>query len=288
MLEAFARAVLEHGELAQYIAFLGLLVILGGLELVVPRLARLPDRRHRWFANFGLTAVNIVVLGALPVSGIAAAVWAETYGFGLLNAIEAPVAAVVLLTLAARSLISYGVHASMHRVPLLWRFHRVHHLDTHLDVSTTARFHPIEFVLGAIVLIPSIALLGLSAWVLMVYEVLDAAANVFTHSNVRIPSWADRIVRVVLVTPDMHRVHHSSFQPETDSNYGAVFSFWDRVFGTYRAEPRDGYERLELGLDHPRGPEAQALGWLLGSPFVRPPQPAGAQRSEPGPSRFPL
>jgi sterol desaturase/sphingolipid hydroxylase (fatty acid hydroxylase superfamily) len=179
--------------------------------------------------------------------------------------VSLPLAVSVPLTLLARGFISFFTHRLMHGVPWLWRLHRVHHLDTELDVTTTVRFHPLELVVGALPGIPIVVAFGLVPWVLVLYEVLDVAVTLWSHSNLRIPAPLDRVLRYVVVTPDLHRVHHSTWQPETDSNFGAVFPVWDLVFGTYRATPRDGHERMRLGLDEVRGREAHRVFWLLGS-----------------------
>jgi sterol desaturase/sphingolipid hydroxylase (fatty acid hydroxylase superfamily) len=159
-------------------------------------------------------------------------------------------------------------------MPKLWRFHRVHHSDTHLDVATTVRFHPVEFLVNLPMMLAVIALFGIPPVALMIYEIMDAAMNVFTHANVRLPKWADRVVRVLFVTPDMHRVHHSSWHRETDSNYGATLSIWDHLFGTFRAKEPEALATMEIGLREVRDGRANSLWWLLALPFrpIRIPQ----------------
>ena len=190
-------------------------------------------RGRRWPSNFGLTALIVVVLGALPVSGLAVAVVAQQQGWGLLQRYPLPLVATLGVALLARSLVSYAVHVAMHKVPVLWRVHRVHHTDVFLDVSTTVRFHPLEFLIQLGPTALTILGLGLPPWTIMLYELVDTATILFIQRT--------RVCRPVstpgspsLVTPDMHRVHHSTRSPETDSNYGAVVSWWDRLFGTYR------------------------------------------------------
>lgn len=265
----FQEWILANGEQLQYGVFFFLLIGLGVAERLVPRRTGPMDRRVRWPANYLLTLVNVLSLGLLPISFIGAAAWAEGRGWGLLHRFPLPLAVVIVLNLLARAFISFFTHYLMHRVPALWRVHRVHHLDTELDVSTTVRFHPLEFFLGLIPGVPIVVAFGLSAWLLMVYEVLDAGVNLWTHSNVRVPRRLDRILRYVIVTPDLHRVHHSTRKTETNSNFGAVFPVWDLVFGTFRGEPSDGHERMRLGLDEVRGRDAHRPLWLLGSVFVR-------------------
>jgi len=254
-----------HGEDLQVLLFFGGLAVLAVAERLAPRRAT-GDRRRRWLTNYALTALNLVVLMALPVTLIGSAAWAQDRGWGLFNRLALPAGVAVVATLLVRAFVSFATHWLMHKVPVLWRFHRVHHLDTELDVSTTVRFHPLESVLA---LGPGVALVvafGLSPWVLIGYELLDVAVTLFSHANLRLPPAVDRVLRYLIVTPDLHRIHHSSWQPETDSNFGAVFPIWDLVFCTFRSEPRTPHPRMTLGLDEVRGPEAQSLRWLLASP----------------------
>src|SRR5262245_18106126 len=159
------------------------------------------------------------------------------------------------------------LHWLFHMVPMFWRVHRVHHLDTELDVTSTVRFHPLEFLIGLLPGVPLVFLLGLDPWILMTYELLDVVVTLWTHSNVRIPLPFEKLLRFVVVTPNLHRVHHSTRMEETDSNYGAVFPFWDLVFGTFKADPAGGQERIRIGLDEVRGRNAHRPVWLLMSMF---------------------
>jgi sterol desaturase/sphingolipid hydroxylase (fatty acid hydroxylase superfamily) len=258
----------EYGETLQYVVYFGLLAALAGLEALAPRRTREAERTRRWPPNFGLTLLNILVLGALPVSGIGVAILAESRGWGLLQWRPVPPWAALLVAVVGRSLVSYAVHVAMHRMPALWRIHRVHHTDPFLDVSTTVRFHPLEFLvqLGPNVLL--LLALGLPVWTLVCYEILDTATNLGIHANVRVPPALDRWLRSVVVTPDMHRVHHSAAWPETDRNYGVVLSWWDRLFGTYQAAARCGPDEMVLGLAECQDGRARSLGWLLRLPWM--------------------
>jgi sterol desaturase/sphingolipid hydroxylase (fatty acid hydroxylase superfamily) len=258
--------VTDYGEPLQYLIYFGLLAGLGVMETLAPRRDGPAARARRWPSNFGLTALNIVALGTLPVSGLAAAVLAEQQGWGLLQRYRLPLAATLGAAFLARSFVSYAVHVAMHKVPALWRVHRVHHTDVFLDVSTTVRFHPLEFLiqLGPTALV--ILGLGLPPWTIMLYELVDTATNLFIHANTRLPARTEAWLRHVLVTPDLHRIHHSALWPETDSNYGVVVPWWDRLFGTYRAAARDPGEML-LGLEECQDRRASSLGWLLALPF---------------------
>lgn len=262
-------------EPLQYAAFFGALLLLGGLEAIRPlgRPGVEDGRGRRWPANAGLTVLNILVLGALPVGVVAAADFAAARGWGLLNQPFVPPLAALALGFVLRSLVGYAIHVAMHKVPLLWRVHRVHHTDTAMDVSTTVRFHPLEFLISLPILLAAAVAFGLPPLALMLFELADAAMAVFTHANLRLPERLDRALRLVLVTPAMHRIHHSARQPETDSNYGAMFAWWDRLFGTYRGHAQGGLAAMPLGLEGVSGRRAHALGWLLAMPF-RPALPA--------------
>lgn len=259
-------AIRMRFDLLQYVAFFGAFVVLGLLELAGAPQA---GRRRRWPANIGLTILNILLLGAMPVSAVAAADLAMARGWGLLNRPEVPVAAAVAIGFVLRSLVSYGVHVAMHKLPLFWRLHRVHHTDVALDVSTTVRFHPLEFAIALPVQLAATALLGLPPLAVMFYELFDAGMAVFTHANIRLPGRVERLLGWVLVTPAMHRLHHSTWQPETDSNYGATFSWWDRLFGTYRMRPPAELAALQLGLSEVRDGRTDSMLWLLALPLRR-------------------
>lgn len=264
---AVETALRANGEMLEYAAFFGVLAALAILETLWPRGAGAPERRRRWPANFGLTLINIVVLGALPIGALAAAEWAQAQRWGLLNAVALDAGTALALGLLLRSLVSYATHVAMHKIPLLWRAHRVHHTDRAFDVSTTVRFHPLEFVITLPIQLAAVALLGISPLAIIVYEIFDAAMAVWTHANLRLPARLSRALSFVLVTPDMHRIHHSAHQPETDSNYGATFSFWDRLFRTFREATPDRLSELTLGLEPYRDGRAESLPWLLTMPW---------------------
>jgi sterol desaturase/sphingolipid hydroxylase (fatty acid hydroxylase superfamily) len=226
-----------------------------------------------------MTALNILVLGALPVSGLAAAELAQANGWGLFNAIEVPFAILLVVGFALRSLVSYGIHVAMHKVPVLWRMHRVHHTDTALDVSTTVRFHPLEFAVSVPIVVAAIVASGISPLVIMLYELFDAVLAVFSHANIRLPRGFERVLQMLIVTPDMHRVHHSSARRETDSNYGATLSVWDHVFGTYTRKTDGDLAAMQLGLKECRDERAASFLWLLASPFMRLSRADGAKQA---------
>jgi sterol desaturase/sphingolipid hydroxylase (fatty acid hydroxylase superfamily) len=220
--------------------------------------------------NALLTLAAILTLPLLPVSLIAAAFWAEAGQIGLLNnlPVDLPPWALLPLTLLLRGFLSWLTHWLNHKVPMLWRLHRVHHMDTQLDVSATVRFHPLEMPVSALIAVPLVIALGLPPWLLLLYELFDVTVTLFSHSNLRLPRGLERWLQYLIVTPGLHTVHHSAHQPETDSNYSAVFPVWDMLLGTFRSGEQ---APAELGLVEYRGVEVDRFGWLLASPLYRSP-----------------
>jgi len=263
--EAFVRSSFEP---LQYAAFFGVFAIFALLEGVAPRDPSPAMRVRRWPANVVLTAMNIIVLSTLPVGIVAAADWAQGARFGLLHMIEVSPWAVFAIGFLGRAFLSWGTHYLNHKVPFLWAIHRVHHADTRLDVSTTVRFHPLEFVFTTPLTLAGVVLLGAPPVAILIYELMDASVTVFSHANVRLPWWVDRPLRLFIVTPDVHRVHHSSHQPETDSNYGAVLTVWDRLLGTYRRKSPEDLAAQETGLSETQDSRSRNLLWLLILPFI--------------------
>lgn len=264
---SFETLLRANMEVLTYITFFGLLIGLGALEFFFEMRAEGANRARRWPTNFALTALNIVVLGAIPVTALVAADMAQTGGYGLFNSVELPFMAVLAAGFLARSLVSWIIHYAMHNVPLLWRIHRVHHTDTHLDVSTTVRFHPLEFVVSAPLVIATVLALGLPPVVVMLFELFDAAIAVFSHANVRLPRWLERSLGLIIITPGVHRIHHSTLEPETNSNYGATLSVWDRLFGTWREKDADALAAQPLGLTETQDARAWSFFYMLSLPF---------------------
>lgn len=261
--------LLANGGDVQAVLFFGLFGVLFVTEKWIPRRSYAESQKRRRLTNIVFLASTVAMTTVIPISFISVALWAQSQQLGLLNQLEANSVAVIVATLLARAFVSFFTHFLGHKIPFLWRLHRVHHLDTELDVTSTTRFHPLEFVVNLAIGVPMIVAIGMSPWVLVVYEFLDVAVTLFTHSNIRLPVRLNAVLRYVIVTPDLHRVHHSSWQPETDSNFGAVFPIWDQIFGTFRTQTRDPQETMELGLKERRDPQASRLGWLLISPFLK-------------------
>ncbi len=250
--------------------FLGLFVLFAVLEAQAPRRARALPRSGRWTTNIAMTVLDTLALRAmalaLPLLAVGAAMDATAQGWGLLNWLDWPVWAEVMLAIAVLDLAIWAQHLVTHKVPLLWRFHRVHHADRDFDVTTAVRFHPVEILASMGVKIALVYLLGPSALAVVLFEIILNGTALFNHSNLRLPQGVDHALRLLLVTPDMHRVHHSSQRHEHDSNYGFALSVWDRLFQTYRAQPEGGHQAMEVGLQWQDERPAR-LGWSLWLPF---------------------
>ena len=206
-------------------------------------------------------------LFAVPVLAVAMAEIAAARGWGLLNLVDLPLWLEFVIAVAVLDMLIYAQHVATHKTPILWRLHQVHHADRDIDVTTGARFHPVEIVLSMGYKLLCVIALGPSALAVFVFEVLLNASAMFNHANVRLPLSVDRVMRSVIVTPDMHRVHHSIVRNETDSNYGFFLSIWDRLFGTYIAQPRDGHDGMTIGLKEYQTPKPANLFWCLWLPF---------------------
>jgi sterol desaturase/sphingolipid hydroxylase (fatty acid hydroxylase superfamily) len=265
---------LTHEAAIRLGAFIAVFTAMALWEAVAPRRARSYSRLRRWPSNLSIVALNTVLIRVLlPATAVSLALAGEKRGWGLLNHLPVPgwmavVASVVVLDLAI-----YFQHVMFHAVPALWRVHRMHHADLDFDVTTGARFHPIEIVLSMVIKFGAVVALGPPALGVLVFEVLLNATSMFNHGNVRIPVPLDRYLRWLLVTPDMHRVHHSIVVNETNSNFGFNLSWWDRLLGTYRAQPGVGHEGMTIGIEQFRQARELWLDRMLLQPFRG---PAGA------------
>ena len=261
--------VLAHEPALRLATFAAVLAAMALWEVLAPRRSRTLSRRRRWPANLGIVVLNTLVVRVLfPAAAVGMALSAQTHGWGLLNQYALPawtalVAGILLLDLAI-----YLQHVMFHAVPALWRLHRMHHADLDLDVTTGARFHPIEIALSMLIKFAAIAALGVPPAAVLVFEVLLNATAMFNHANVRIAPALEPVLRWLVVTPDMHRVHHSVERDETNSNFGFNLSLWDRLFGTYRAQPRAGHETMTIGIPEFRdAAECSTLAGMLAIPF---------------------
>jgi sterol desaturase/sphingolipid hydroxylase (fatty acid hydroxylase superfamily) len=261
---------MEHDLLWRLGVFLGLFALFATLEALAPRRARSQQRSARWLTNLSIVVLDTLALRALaialPLLAVGAAVDAGRMGWGLFNALDWPLWLEVVLAILILDLAIWAQHLVTHKVPILWRFHRVHHADRDFDVTTALRFHPVEILASMVLKIGVIYLLGPQAIAVVLFEVILNGTAMFNHTNLRLPLWLDRAVRLVLVTPDMHRVHHSIHRHEHDSNYGFALSVWDRIFRTYRPKPEAGNEEMTVGLEW-QDERPSRLGWALMLPF---------------------
>lgn len=249
--------------------FFGIFVLMAVWEFLAPRRVLSTSKKNRWFANLSLLALNPVSIRLLfPLLPAGVAILAEERHWGLLNNVTLPYWLKMALGVAALDFAIYVQHVLHHAVPLLWRLHMVHHCDLDFDVTTGLRFHPIEIVVSMGIKVAVVAALGPPAAAVLVFQVALNATSMFNHSNVYIPAGIDRIVRLIVVTPEMHRVHHSIIIRETNSNFGFNLPWWDRLLGTYRAQPAKGHEEMTIGLSHIRDTQrAASLPRLLTMPF---------------------
>ena len=245
-----------HEPYIRLATFGGVFIVMAVWELIVPRRKQAIGRGWRWPNNLGVVAANTLLVRILfPSTAVGLALLAQTRGFGV-------AASVIILDLAI-----YLQHVLFHAVPALWRLHRMHHADLEFDVSTGLRFHPIEILLSMLIKFAVVAALGAPALSVLIFEVLLNATSMFNHANVRIPLGIDRVLRWLVVTPDMHRVHHSILARETNSNFGFNLPWWDRLFGTYRPQPAAGHEAMTIGIEQFRDPRELWLDRMLAQPF---------------------
>ena len=250
--------------------FVGILVLMALWEVATPRRPQSIRRRLRWPNNLALVVLNTFVLRLLfPFAAVGVAFLTQAKGWGLFNMVPLPAwlalpAAVVLL-----DLIIYGQHVLFHAVPFLWRLHRMHHADLEFDVTTGLRFHPGEIIVSMVIKLAAVLALGVAPLAVLTFEVVLNATSMFNHGNVRLPTRLDRVLRLFVVTPDMHRVHHSTERRETDSNFGFNLPWWDHLFDTYRDQPALGHHRMSLGIDRFRAPRELWLDRMLSQPLRR-------------------
>ena len=249
-------------------AFAGVLVLMMALEAILPKRQRTSTRVRRWMTNVTLVVVNTVAARLLgPLVAGAVAIFAAERGIGLLNIIEIPFALSVLVVMILLDMAIYWQHVAVHKIPMFWRFHKVHHADRDIDATTGVRFHPAEIVLSMLYKAVCVLLLGPSLIAVILFEVVLNASAIFNHANLKLPATLDRLIRPFLVTPDMHRVHHSEIERETNSNYGFCLSVWDRLFGSYIAQPELGHDGMTIGLTEYQTDKPNEVLWSLAVPF---------------------
>ncbi|MCF7822362.1 MAG: sterol desaturase family protein [Mariprofundaceae bacterium] len=247
--------------------FFGVLAVMSIWQVVAPK-RQLVQGYIRWPANLSIVMLDSLVVRLLiPAGAMGAALWAAENSWGLLNLVTLPFWAAVLIAVILLDLVIYAQHVLVHAVPLLWRLHMVHHSDRDIDVTTGLRFHPLEIIFSMLIKVSVVVLLGAPALAVLIFEVVLNGMAMFNHSNVRLPKAVDAIIRMLFVTPDMHRVHHSIIKRETNSNYGFNLSIWDRLFGTYIVQPEKGHQGMTIGLTQFLDQPAHQLIWMLRLPF---------------------
>jgi sterol desaturase/sphingolipid hydroxylase (fatty acid hydroxylase superfamily) len=262
------ETILLNEPAIRLVIFLAVFALMIVWEFVTPRRVRSLSRWVRWPSNLGIVVFNTLVLRiVLPMAAVGLALLCEERGWGLLNAFALPPLLAIVLSVLLLDLAIYLQHVMFHAVPALWRLHRMHHADLDFDVTTGARFHPIEILLSMGVKFAVVAALGPPAVAVLIFEVLLNASSMFNHGNVRIAPKVDGVLRCFIVTPDMHRVHHSILPRETNSNFGFNLPWWDRLFGTYTAQPAAGHDGMTIGIEQFRTPRDQRLDRMLLQPF---------------------
>ncbi len=253
--------------------FFGTLAVIAFWEIVAPRRVLTDNKGRRWFANLSLVVIDTAVVRfLLPVLPVSLALLAQERGWGVLNVVILPYWIKIALAVVALDFVIYLQHLLFHFLPILWRLHRMHHTDLDIDVTTGNRFHPLEIIISIWIKLAAVALIGPSVLAVVIFEVLLNATSQFNHGNIRIPETVDRWLRLVIVTPDMHRVHHSVIPRETNSNFGFNLPWWDRLCGTYRSQPEQGHFGMSIGLKEFRDATQLRLGKLLLQPFDRSPK----------------
>ena len=260
---------MPYEVIARLASFLAIIVVMALWELKVPRRQLTVSKQKRWFANLGIVVLNsALVRVAMPVLPVGLALLASNEGWGLLNILDLPFFFEVVVGIVLLDLVVYLQHVMFHAVPLLWRLHMMHHADLDYDLTTGLRFHPFEIIISMGIKLTAVAAIGPSVFTVILFEILLNGLATFNHGNVHIPHAIDRVLRLFVVTPDMHRVHHSVTIRETNSNFGFNLPWWDRLFGTYRAQPVAGHEGMTIGLAQFRSSNPPGLLATLALPFT--------------------
>lgn len=278
---------LSDGAL-RFSIFVSIFVIMALLEAWLPRRERRFKRVQRWRTNFGVLFADYLAIAAvtlvIPVTALITAFWATSNGWGLFNLVDLPIWLEWIIAFAVLDFVIWGQHVITHKIPLLWRLHRVHHSDEDLDASSAVRFHPLEIVFSIFVKSLAVLLLGAPAALVVLFEIVLNGSALFNHANFKLPLVLDKVLRLIIVTPDMHRVHHSTINKETDSNYGFALSIWDHMFGTYIDQPEKGHKGMVVGLSQWQDEAPTKLGWTLLLPFVNPPRSKPSVKTDREPS----
>jgi sterol desaturase/sphingolipid hydroxylase (fatty acid hydroxylase superfamily) len=260
--------LMENEPVIRLAAFFGIFAVMGVWEMRAPKRKLTASKTIRWFSNITLTFLNSFVLRFFfPLLAVGVAYWCDEKGWGIFNILGIPDLLAGILSIFILDLMIYFQHVAFHLIHHMWKLHMMHHADLDIDVTTGARFHPIEIMLSMLIKLAVVIVIGAPPWAVLVFEVLLNATAMFNHSNVDLPVNIDRILRLFVVTPDMHRVHHSVIIKETNSNYGFNFPWWDRIFGTYIDQPEKGHLDMTIGLPNFRDQKKLTLPYMLAMPF---------------------
>ncbi|MDJ0833376.1 MAG: sterol desaturase family protein [Gammaproteobacteria bacterium] len=267
-MDTFDWAV-ENEEIVRLFFFVAVFALMALWEILAPRRTLTVAKASRWANNLGIVLLNtLLVRLLLPAAAVGVALLGAQQGWGLMHYYQVPLLPAVILSVILMDFVIYLQHVMVHSIPVLWRLHRVHHADLDYDVTTGTRFHPLEIILSMLIKFASIVLLGAPALAVVIFEVLLSATAMFNHANVRLPPGIDRVLRWFVVTPDMHRVHHSVEDDEANSNFGFNLPWWDRLLGTYRDQPRAGHVDMVIGIHNYRDPkQVDRLPGMLLLPF---------------------
>jgi sterol desaturase/sphingolipid hydroxylase (fatty acid hydroxylase superfamily) len=259
-----------HGEVVIRLGFFfGILLVMALWELAFPKRSLTVSKTGRWVNNLGIIVIDNVMIRLLtPAAALGMAVAAQRNGWGLLNQFQVPAVPAIIIGVLFLDMVIYLQHLMFHSVPLLWRLHMMHHADLDIDLTTGLRFHPIEILISMGIKVAAVSVIGPPIVAVLAFEVILNGTAMFNHGNVHMPRALDRVLRLLVVTPDMHRVHHSVTIRETNSNFGFNFPWWDRIFGTYRAQPVAGHQDMTIGLAQFRNPKKLTLLHLLVLPFT--------------------
>jgi sterol desaturase/sphingolipid hydroxylase (fatty acid hydroxylase superfamily) len=262
----------QSDGLIRLLVFAAVFLLMAAIELIRPKRRLSVSKPRRWLTNLGIAGVDTLVLRLMaaltvPVTAVAAAFFAKERGLGLLNQVDWPYWVKLVIALLALDLAIWFQHLVSHKVPVFWRLHQVHHADRDIDVTTAIRFHPVEIALSMLWKIAVVIPLGASPFAVFLFEVILNACAMFNHANIALPAWLDGALRLFIVTPDMHRVHHSVLYREHDRNYGFNLSLWDRLFRTYLAQPEAGHQGMTIGLPLYQSEAPTQFGWSLWLPF---------------------
>ncbi|MDX8387135.1 MAG: sterol desaturase family protein [Ghiorsea sp.] len=258
----------DEGSL-RLIVFVSIISVVMLWEFIQPKRMLTQNKIQRWFNNLTLVLLDgLIVRLLLPLGAVGIALWAEEQHIGLFNVLELGKLTSIIVTIILLDMIIYWQHRMFHKVPLFWRLHQVHHADRDIDVSTGLRFHPIEILISMLIKFAAVLLLGAPVIAVVLFEIVLNGMAMFNHGNIKLPKPIDSLLRLIIVTPDMHRVHHSVLKHETNSNYGFNISLWDKMFGSYHAQPDLGHQNMTIGLEQHQKQATHSILWMLRLPFI--------------------